>query len=121
MAGNDRQSQADCAHNDDKHDYKSLSSGRNTKHRPAFTQILCAFSLKQVALYTVGTMVSAWFLAKVSVTFVPLTNVAAQYATSSVLPELLDATADELISGLEAGRFTSLNLVQVSIKLCDHS
>ena len=59
-------------------------------------------------------MVSAWFLAKVFVAFAPLTSVVAQYATPPVLPELLDATADELISGLEAGDFTSLDLVQVS-------
>jgi amidase len=64
-----------------------------------------------VASYTVGIMVSVWFFAKV---FVALTSVVAQYATHPVLPELLDATADELISGLEAGDFTSLDLVQVS-------
>ncbi|KAL1598172.1 hypothetical protein SLS59_007182 [Nothophoma quercina] len=60
-------------------------------------------------------MVSAWFLAKVFVAFAPLTSVIAQYATPSVLPELLDATADELISGLEAGDFTSLDLVQAYV------
>lgn len=60
-------------------------------------------------------MVSMWFFVKVVAAFAPLTNVVAQYSTTPVLPELMDATADELISGLEAGQFTSLDLVQVSI------
>jgi amidase len=59
-------------------------------------------------------MVSAWSFAKVFVAFAPLASVVAQYATPPVLPELLDATADELISGLESGHFKSLDLVQVS-------
>lgn len=61
-------------------------------------------------------MVSMWFLAKVFVAFAPLTSVVAQYSNASVLPELLDATADELIAGLEAGQFTSLDLVQVRLQ-----
>jgi amidase len=63
-------------------------------------------------------MVSASFLTKVFVAFVPLTSVVyAQYNVSvPQLPLLLDATADELIAGLEAGSFTSLDLVQVRIK-----
>ncbi|KAJ4339819.1 hypothetical protein N0V87_003019 [Didymella glomerata] len=61
-------------------------------------------------------MVSMWFLAKVFVAFAPLTCVVAQYSNASVPPELLDATADELIAGLEAGQFTSLDLVQVYVK-----
>jgi amidase len=59
-------------------------------------------------------MVSAWFVVKTFVAVVPLTHVFAQYGTPSVLPPLLDATADELIAGLEAGDFTSLNLVEVT-------
>jgi amidase len=61
-------------------------------------------------------MVSAWFLTKVLVAFAPLTSVvySAPYNVSvPVLPGLLDATADELIAGLDAGSFTSLDLVQV--------
>ncbi|KAF3039069.1 hypothetical protein E8E11_003080 [Didymella keratinophila] len=61
-------------------------------------------------------MVSMWFLAKVFVAFTPLTSVVAQYSNASALPELLDATADELIAGLGAGQFTSLDLVQVYVK-----
>jgi amidase len=59
-------------------------------------------------------MVSAW---KVLVAFAPLTSVVyAQYNVSvPQLPLLLDATADELIAGLDAGTFTSLDLVQVPI------
>jgi amidase len=62
-------------------------------------------------------MVSTWLLIKVFVAFVPLTSVVyAQYNVSVPrLPFLLDATADELIAGLEAGSFTSLDLVQVRI------
>ena len=60
-------------------------------------------------------MVSAWFLTKVLVAFAPLTTVVyAQYNTTTDLPLLLDATGDELVAGLEAGAFTSLDLVQVS-------
>jgi amidase len=60
-------------------------------------------------------MVSASFLTKVFVAFVPLTSVVyAQYNVSvPQLPSLLDATADDLVAGLEAGSFTSLDLVQV--------
>lgn len=60
-------------------------------------------------------MVSIKFFAKVFVTFAPLTSVVALYTTPLTLPHLLDASADELISGLEAGDFTSLDLVKVSI------
>lgn len=59
-------------------------------------------------------MVSAWFLAKVFLTFAPLPSVYALYNGTSGFPSLLDATADELITGLDAGAFTSLDLVQVS-------
>jgi amidase len=52
----------------------------------------------------------SWFFK--TVVIIHLTHVLAQY-TPSVLPPLLDATADELIAGLDAGHFTSLNLVEV--------
>jgi amidase len=61
-------------------------------------------------------MVSGWSVVKVFVAFVPLTHVFAQYGTPAVLPQLLDATADDLIAGLEAGAFTSLDLVNVSVR-----
>lgn len=80
---------------------------------PLSVQQPAYYYLKQVTFFTVGTMVSMWFLVKVFVTFAPLTGVVAQYPTAPQLPELLDATADELIAGLEAGQFTSLDLVQV--------
>ncbi|KAI4675338.1 uncharacterized protein J4E84_010080 [Alternaria hordeiaustralica] len=62
-------------------------------------------------------MVSAWFLTKVFVAFAPLTTtVYAQYnVTTPQLPLLLDATADDLAAGLEAGDFTSLDLVQAYV------
>ncbi|RII05183.1 hypothetical protein CUC08_Gglean010276 [Alternaria sp. MG1] len=61
-------------------------------------------------------MVSAWFLTKVLVAFAPLTTVVyAQYNTTTDLPLLLDATGDELVAGLEAGAFTSLDLVQAYV------
>ena len=114
MTGNCRQAHADGAYSDNTADYKNPRASRNTRDCPAPTQPLGTFFLRRVASYTVGIMVSAWFLARVFVAFAPLTSVAAQYPTAPVLPELLDATADELIAGLEAGDFTSLDLVQVS-------
>ncbi|KAF2998479.1 hypothetical protein E8E13_002817 [Curvularia kusanoi] len=60
-------------------------------------------------------MMSTWFLAKVLVAIVPVASVVAQYSTTPAFPSLLDATADELISGLEAGDFTSLDLVQAYV------
>jgi amidase len=62
-------------------------------------------------------MVPTWFFVRALLAFAPLSSVVAQYSTHTALPELLDATADELISGLEAGDFTSLDLVQVSTSL----
>lgn len=59
-------------------------------------------------------MVSAWFLAKVFLAFAPLPSVYAQYNGTVSFPSLLDATADELATGLDTGAFTSLDLVQVS-------
>lgn len=59
-------------------------------------------------------MVSASFVVKALVTFAPLTCVFAQYG-SPALPLLLDATAEELSAGLEAGDFSSVDLVNVSI------
>lgn len=114
MTGNGRQSHADGAHSIKGHGFKQSLAVRDTISCAAPTQQLGTFPSKQVTSYAVCTMVSAWFLAKLFVAFVPLTSVVAQYATPPVLPELLDATADELISGLEAGDFTSLDLVQVS-------
>lgn len=114
MTGNGRQSHADGVHSASNYGYKNPCAIYSVKNRPATVQPLGTFSFKRVASYTVGIMVSVWFFAKVFVAFAPLTSVVAQYATHPVLPELLDATADELISGLEAGDFTSLDLVQVS-------
>jgi hypothetical protein len=73
-----------------------------------------SFSFKQTGVLTFAVMVSAWLIVKTFVAIVPLTHVFAQYGTPPVLPSLLDATADELIAGLEAGDFTSLNLVDVN-------
>jgi amidase len=83
----------------------------------AAAQLYCS-TLSYPTVVTFGIMVSASFLTKVFVAFVPLTSVVyAQYNVSvPQLPLLLDATADELIAGLEAGSFTSLDLVQVRIK-----
>jgi amidase len=62
-------------------------------------------------------MVSAWFLAKAILAVAPLTSVYAQYSAPSSLPLLLDATTEELALGLEAGNFTSVDLVNVSLAL----
>ncbi|KAF1829857.1 amidase signature enzyme [Decorospora gaudefroyi] len=59
-------------------------------------------------------MVSAWFLAKFFVAFAPLASVYS-YNSSFSIPGLLDATADELIAGLEKGAFTSLDLVHAYV------
>lgn len=115
MTGNGRQAQAVGAYSKNSYNYKNRCAVRKADSHPPPTQPLGTFSLKWVTSYTVGIMVSIWFFVKVFAAFAPLTNVVAQYSTAPVLPELLDATADELISGLEAGQFTSLDLVQVSI------
>lgn len=119
MTVNVRQYHADGAHSNNGNSYKSPRAARQARNRPTSTQPLGYFSVQRVALCTIGIMVSAWFLAKLFAAFVPLTSVVAQYSTPPALPKLLDATADELISGLEAGHFTSLDLVQVSVwSLC---
>ena len=59
-------------------------------------------------------MVSAWYLVRVFAAFAPLTSVLGQYETPAHLPLLLDATAEELKAGLDAGDFTSVDLVHVS-------
>lgn len=45
--------------------------------------------------------------------FAPLTSAYALSNTTTKFPLLLDATADDLVAGLDAGDFTSLDLVQV--------
>jgi amidase len=116
MTGNGRQPQAAGVGNKDVDNYKKRRAVRKVENHPLPDQPLRTFSLRRVISITVGTMVSMWFLAKVFVAFAPLTCVVAQYSNASVPPELLDATADELIAGLEAGQFTSLDLVQVYVK-----
>lgn len=58
-------------------------------------------------------MVSMWLLLQGIVAFAPLKSVYAQYGQPQELPPLLDATAEELSSGLASGVFTSVDLVQV--------
>ena len=98
-----------------KHEYKKhdiVHSREATSVRP---RIQAPLSYRTVTV-AIATMVSAWFLTKVLVAFAPLTTVVyAQYNTTTDLPLLLDATGDELVAGLEAGAFTSLDLVQVSL------
>lgn len=113
--GNDLQAKALGASGKDNYKYKDRHAVRTASGHSCPTQPLDSFSLKRVTSYTVGIMVSIWFLAKVFMAFAPLTGVVAQYSTAPVLPALINATADELIAGLEAGQFTSLDLVQVSI------
>lgn len=60
-------------------------------------------------------MVSAWFLAKAFIAFAPLVSVYAQPYSTTKFPSLLDATLDELVTGLDSGAFTSLDLVQVGL------
>jgi 3-isopropylmalate dehydratase small subunit len=69
---------------------------------------------RSAAVTAIGIMVSAWLIVKALVAFAP---VYAQYGESSKLPLLLDATGEELTTGLEMGHFTSVDLVQVSINL----
>jgi hypothetical protein len=106
---------------DGKHDYKTHDNVHKSEAASARPLIHSSSSYRTVAFATV-VMVSAWFLTKVFVAFAPLTTtVYAQYNTTTELPLLLDATADELSAGLEAGAFTSLDLVQVSLGLfCKH-
>ena len=95
-------------------DYKKHDIVHSREAVSARTRLRTSLSYRTVAVATV-IMVSAWFLTKVLVAFAPLTTIVyAQYNTTTELPLLLDATADELTAGLEAGAFTSLDLVQVS-------
>jgi amidase len=98
-----------------KHDYKKDDVEHSTETASARSRNQASLSYRTVAV-AVAIMVSAWFLTKVFVAFAPLTTtVYAQYnITTPQLPLLLDATGDELTAGLEAGDFTSLDLVQVS-------
>jgi hypothetical protein len=114
--GNRRQSQSGY----NKHVYKTHDVAYDSKAAAA-RSLTSIHSPYQTVAVAVGIMVSAWFLTKVCIAFAPLTSVvyAQQYNVSvPVLPSLLDATADELIAGLDAGSFTSLDLVQVRIKCC---
>jgi hypothetical protein len=97
---------------DHKHGYKIHNAAHDSKGAAAQTRAPASLFYRTVAVAP-SIMVSAWFLTKVFVAFAPLTSVYAQYNTSIELPLLLDATADELAAGLEAGAFTSLDLVQV--------
>ncbi|CAO2647575.1 Nn.00g084970.m01.CDS01 [Neocucurbitaria sp. VM-36] len=60
-------------------------------------------------------MVSAWFLVRALAIFAPLTSVLGQYETPTEFPLLLDATAEELKAGLDAGEFTSVDLVHAYV------
>ena len=114
MTGDLRRFYADGARSDNDNIYKTPRAAHHARSRHTSTQPLGTFSIHWAILCTIGIMVSAWVLARLFVALVPLSSVVAQYSTPPVLPSLLDATADELISGLEAGDFTSLDLVQVS-------
>jgi hypothetical protein len=113
MTANGRHSYADVTLSKSVHNYKNRGAVCSGQDYSTSTQTPGILSNKWVAFCTVAIMVSAWFLTKVFVAVVPITNVVAQYSAPSVLPGLLDATADQLISGLNAGDFTSLDLVQV--------
>jgi hypothetical protein len=117
MTPNGRHSYAAVTPSKSVHNYKNRDAVRSGKDCFTSTQVLDILSNKWVVFCTVAIMVSAWFLTKVFVAVVPMTNVIAQYSAPPVFPGLLDATADQLISGLDAGDFTSLDLVQVRFLL----
>lgn len=93
--------------------YNKQNPANSPEHPTTPSPAQASFSFWTVAV-AIGIMVSAWFLAKAFVAFAPLTCVYGQYNTTNSFPSLLDATADELAAGLNAGAFTSLDLVQVS-------
>lgn len=97
-----------CDTSDHKNQY--IARKRNQPSTSRFSRHLLTHWILFVA---VGSMVSAWLLAKVFVAFAPLTCVQGRYSKPA-LPSLLDATAEELTAGLEAGAYTSLDLVQAS-------
>ena len=116
MTANGRHSYADVTRSTSAHNYKNRGAVHSGKDCPTSSQTLGILSNKWVAFCTVAIMVSAWFLTKVFVAVLPMANVIAQYSAPPVFPGLLDATADQLISGLDAGDFTSLDLVQVKFQ-----
>ena len=103
--------QSGTSQDHNKHVYKSDGEARSRTQQPYSGSNSLPHSAVLVAI---GIMVSAWLIIKALVAFAPLTGVYAQYGESSKLPLLLDATGEELTAGLEAGNFTSLDLVQVS-------
>jgi hypothetical protein len=103
-----RLSQSGTSRNHNKYVYK--------KHQSSYPHLALQYSgpnsfSRFAVVVAIGIMVSAWLIVKVLVAFAP---VYAQYGAPSKLPLLLDATGEQLTAGLEAGHFTSVDLVQVS-------
>jgi hypothetical protein len=110
--GSTRRPQSGTTRNHNKYAYKSRGYSQPTIERRYPSP---HFSTHLVLGVGIGIMVSAWLIVRAFVAISPLTNVYAQYGGPSKLPLLLDATGEELTAGLEAGRFTSADLVQVSL------
>lgn len=111
--GSLRQVESGVPGNDGKNGYKIIGGVLNHNAIPHGRRVNLSRSLPAwLTVLLLCIMVSAWILVKTLVAFVPLTTVYG-YATPASLPQLLDATAEELTLGLEDGAFTSVDLVRV--------
>jgi hypothetical protein len=110
--GNMQRSQSDSSRYRGEYVYKNDPITRFTEEHTTRPSLL--YLPRWVVSIAVGTMVLTRFLAKALLAVAPLTSVCAQYSAPSSLPLLLDATTEELTLGLEAGNFTSVDLVNVS-------
>lgn len=113
--GRVRQSQSGTSRNHNTHVFKSDADAHLRSQQPYFVRSSLPRSAVVLAIVV---MVSAWFIVK-TLALAPLTSVSAQYGESPKLPLLLDATGEELTTGLEAGHFTSVDLVHVSTRTQD--
>jgi hypothetical protein len=81
------------------------------KRWPAFSNVRCTFFV----IVTVTMVLLRYWTALVASTVV--VPVLAAPTNKTTLPSLLDATIDELASGLDSGSFSSVDLVKVSTTL----
>lgn len=88
--------------------------GSQTKHSLKCSRQFDSILFKSI-FALVGIIVMAMFIVKFFIAFAPLTSICARHIQASALPSLLDATAEDLMTGLNLEAFTSVDLVEVNI------